>query len=1255
MQTPTILANEAARLDALRKLDILDTEAEQDFDDITALASTICNVPISLVSLVDHDRQWFKSRVGLDAAQTPRDVSFCGHAIADDLIFEVPDARIDQRFFDNPLVVNDPSVRFYAGAPLIDKNGFRLGTLCVLDQTPKQLTDAQKKSLATLAKQVVRQMELRAVKLELAAAAQQLVQTSAFQSAVLNSPALAMISVALDGSIVSFSEAAGHLLRTRACDAVGKRTLQSFYLGRFDPAHITQAGSSDGVSTADADSATVTALADLTTPAVDGLTGCGEWWLKRGDGSAVLTRSDVSIVTDQQANIVGYLATLHDITELKKAQSLVANSQDFLRKVAARVPGVIYQFLRRADGSSCFPYASDGLKTLFDVEPAAVMHDASSIYARIHPDDLVATVAAIDHSAQTLTPWRLENRIQLPDGRVRWVFGNSVPERQADGSVLWHGFLTDITERKDAELALQTNQRFLQTLVDNLPVGVYTKRMQTQDQPGGGRFLIWNHAAERMSGVLASDVLGLLNRDVFAPEKADMHAQHDAALISTRQAITVPVYPVTRPDGSTRLLRMTSIPLFDVDGQIEYTIGISEDLTDLLRQQDELKYRTAELEAVNDGLPLGLFQTDVQGLCRYVNRTFETITGLNAEACFGMRWTTAVHPDDLADAERNWSHSVEHQTHYHGTLRYLRANGKIALVSVRCAPIKIAEKIVGYVGTVDDITVRRAASDAIAANEKRLQLLTNNVPCIIGYINADERLKFCNVQYKKLMGLDPAALQDKTLREAFGENIYAIIAPYVKKVLTGCSQSFERTIEVDGAVLHQQCEYIADVDEHGRVLGFYALITDVTERQIAAQRVARTERRLRAITDNIPALVAHIDTDERYLFVNKKLAVDARKSTDEILGATLQQIQSPALYAASKPYIERVLAGASSHFESRIDGDGDDEARHFQVTYIPEKDDNQHVIGFYSTTIDITEIKTNELRQIASEKRLKTITDNVPVGISYIDASLRFRFINATMASWTANTAEEILGKSVRRVIGIPAFDERQGYYKRVLAGERVEFVQTTMTPGGERVLQATYLPDRADDGTIKGFYTLSSDITELKKTEQVLIQLARFDSLTGLQNRASLFDTMRAGLARSRRNGTPFALMYLDIDRFKSINDSRGHGIGDLVLQEFARRLSTAIRETDTVARLGGDEFVIVLEALNSENNARDVAQKILDKVRVPWLLQGETLSISTSIGILYDAHHRMAPDDLLRLADEQLYVAKSRGRDQFSFAITH
>jgi anti-sigma regulatory factor (Ser/Thr protein kinase) len=153
--------DESGRLDALRRHRILDTDPEQAFDDLTLLASQICATPIALISLVDEDRQWFKSRVGIDVHETSRSVSLCAHAIEQTDLFVVPDALTDDRFRNNPMVTGRPNLRFYAGAPLVTRDGHALGTLCVIDREPRTLSAGQLEALDALRRQVQAQLELR--------------------------------------------------------------------------------------------------------------------------------------------------------------------------------------------------------------------------------------------------------------------------------------------------------------------------------------------------------------------------------------------------------------------------------------------------------------------------------------------------------------------------------------------------------------------------------------------------------------------------------------------------------------------------------------------------------------------------------------------------------------------------------------------------------------------------------------------------------------------------------------------------------------------------------------------------------------------------------------------------------------------------------------------------------------------------------------------------------------------------------------
>ena len=179
MRPAPLPPNEVKRLKVLWQYDVLDTDPEESFDELADLAARLCKAPVALISLVDEKRQWFKSRIGTSAAETARDISFCGHAILQDELFVVPDAMRDERFAGNPLVTSEPRIRFYAGAPLIAPGGQALGTLCVIDRVPRELRPDQKSALLTLARHVVALLELRLRARELAEARRRQAQTEA--------------------------------------------------------------------------------------------------------------------------------------------------------------------------------------------------------------------------------------------------------------------------------------------------------------------------------------------------------------------------------------------------------------------------------------------------------------------------------------------------------------------------------------------------------------------------------------------------------------------------------------------------------------------------------------------------------------------------------------------------------------------------------------------------------------------------------------------------------------------------------------------------------------------------------------------------------------------------------------------------------------------------------------------------------------------------------------------------------------------
>jgi diguanylate cyclase (GGDEF)-like protein/PAS domain S-box-containing protein len=299
---------------------------------------------------------------------------------------------------------------------------------------------------------------------------------------------------------------------------------------------------------------------------------------------------------------------------------------------------------------------------------------------------------------------------------------------------------------------------------------------------------------------------------------------------------------------------------------------------------------------------------------------------------------------------------------------------------------------------------------------------------------------------------------------------------------------------------------------------------------------------------------------------------------------------------------------------------------------------------------DVTELDASRARLAESAEWLRTIADNVPALIAYVDTDMRYRFANERYREWFGVKTTDMIGRTVADAMGEPFYAARREALQRCLAGHASHLEIEEQRRGRTRVISSTYLP-HVRDGVVQGIYVLSTDATSAREYERQLHALAHADHLTGLPNRRSYEERLAQAIARARRGATPLALAYLDVDHFKQINDSLGHAVGDGVLREFGRRLVATVRSTDTVARLAGDEFVVVLEQVGSPLECERVAAKLLDAIRVPFVVEGHTLAVTSSIGIAWTARPDQAA--LAHAADDSLYRSKRAGRDTASVLV--
>jgi len=284
--------------------------------------------------------------------------------------------------------------------------------------------------------------------------------------------------------------------------------------------------------------------------------------------------------------------------------------------------------------------------------------------------------------------------------------------------------------------------------------------------------------------------------------------------------------------------------------------------------------------------------------------------------------------------------------------------------------------------------------------------------------------------------------------------------------------------------------------------------------------------------------------------------------------------------------------------------------------------------------------------------QLQMILDAMPMIISYVDVQSRYHFLNRAFENWFGTTRALALGRRSRDVIGAELYDSIKPYIDRVMAGEEVRYEsERAGRDGKHHFVDVHYLPHRGADGRILGHFGIVHDITARKQNERLLEYLATHDQLTGLPNRNLLSEHMQLALSRGMRSGHGVGVLFIDLDRFKNVNDTLGHDAGDRLLKAVAERFRTNVRAMDMVARLGGDEFVVLMDELREVQEAAVLARKLLTVLSEPFVVDGHDLYVSASLGVAVAPEDGLDSSSLLKHADIAMYRAKAQGKNNFQF----
>jgi diguanylate cyclase (GGDEF)-like protein/PAS domain S-box-containing protein len=727
------------------------------------------------------------------------------------------------------------------------------------------------------------------------------------------------------------------------------------------------------------------------------------------------------------------------------AELALKQNRDLFNKLSQRLPGIIYQFKLLPDGSSCFPFASEGMQDIFGISPEELQVDASAAFTKVLPEDYADLMASIEESARTLTQWQHAFRVVLPDTGVRWFLGESQPEKLEDGSVLWHGYMHDVTERKlENIVAMERGQR-LQAIFNTEPQCVKIIDLK-------GNLLEMNEAGLDMlelSSLEEAKQYQLI--DFILPEYQDDFRSLRKKVFSGEDSVLE--FEILGQKGTRRWLEERAVPMYDDSCKVNGLLAIVSDIT-------ERKQAGARI--------------------LHLTQLYKALSEVN-QAIVRMRDQAELFP-----------------------------------LLCRCA-VEIGGMKIAWIGRPEEASglIKPIASHGDVLHELDTLVFSSHadVPEGRGAIGT-----------------------------AFRENRPVVINDFHNSAMTK---------------------------------PWHARAADSGINAIAAFPIMR---------GGLPFAVFVLFNTEVNAFDAEVVALLNEMSTD--------------------------VTFALDNFDRRV----------------------QQAAA------------TESLRLAAS------VYETSGEGIMITDADDQIVAVNPAFTEITGYATEEVLGKSThifRSGRHDEAFYEAMwqdvantGYWQ----GE----VWEKRKSGEVFPKQLTITSIFNEQGLLQQRVAMFIDITQRREAEELIWRQANFDVLTQLPNRQMFYDRLDQDIKKASRATRPLALMFIDLDQFKEINDTLGHDKGDMLLTEVATRLASSVRETDTVARLGGDEFTIILNELDDSSSADRVAQDILQKISTPFQLGDEIVYISASIGVTFYPEDATTVESLLKNADQAMYAAKNQGRNR-------
>jgi diguanylate cyclase (GGDEF)-like protein/PAS domain S-box-containing protein len=855
--------------------------------------------------------------------------------------------------------------------------------------------------------------------------------------------------------------------------------------------------------------------------------------------------------------------------------------------------------------------------------------------AFIHPDDRARLRPEFVRVKEERASYQFEYRIVRSDGSIRWMMGSGVPRMSDAGDFIGYvGTIIDVSTQHEVLEKLAKSEEAHRLLTEN------SSDLISHHEANTGLFWYASPSITRLLGYEATELANLSVYSLMSIEDAQAIREEVRRQVEYCSPSTLVEFRIRAKNGShywlgTKLKVLKST----LNGENTGVVAVSRDITAEREAREKLLNSEERFRSLTELSSDWYWETDTEGRFTSISAAIEQIYGLVARNLIGQtRLDRLVRQDDPGIREYIEKTSARQPFKDITYSAHRSQPPEPCHVRISGEPFFQNGQFKGYRGTGRDVTaeikLNRRLSQLAEANTA---LIENSLDLMV-IIAADGTIFRINQAVEKVLGYKPEEITGRRYQEFLAPGEQDRTQIVVNQLLDGIPiLNFEnRWLRKDGSVVH--FSWAAQWSGAESVL--YSTARDVTEMVIARQEVSKSKNALVTMLDSIGDAFFALDHDWKFSYVNEKTAGFLGLKPTDMLGKLFWEVIPEVLNSEILTrYKEAMETGEPTFFETYWEP----AQAWAEIRAYPTED------GLSVYFHDVTARHLNEAAIRESEQRLRDVIEMTPAGYLLTDAQANIVDANPALCDIAGYREEELIGMDIALLVpasSIEGISLRQSGVSTVQAKEAI----LKRKDGTEAHILVNANIKRDAEGSPISLTAFITDITARKHTERRLELLATHDTLTGLPNRVLLNERVQHLLEEDGKR-VPIAVMFVDLDRFKEVNDSLGHASGDELLCEIARRLKSRVRPTDIVARLGGDEFVIAAPCSKGPYSATRIVESLFKAFNEPIEICNQEVFARASIGIAMYPQDGTTKEALFQNADAAMYSAKAAGRNGYRF----